>query len=154
MINDAILAKALSYASVREVPGSNDNPEILGFFETAGHGWVNSDETPWCSAFACHVVRECGGVIPESRRLRARSWLTLNSERDHATRIDSIDELEPGDVVVLWRNGRDSIYGHVGFFCDATTNWIYLLGGNQSNRVCVKAYPAYRFLEGRRVGDE
>lgn len=149
MINNELLAKALSYSSVRERPGPQFNPEIVEFFKSAGHSWVNSDETPWCSAFMCHVVKECGGAIPYRLRLRARSWLMLDFTT--ATRIETIDDLTPGDVVILWRNGRDSVYGHVGLFCDATDHWIYLLGGNQSNRVCVKPYPAYRFLEGRRI---
>ena len=45
------------------------------------------------------------------------------------------------------------MYGHVGLYCSHSSDgrWLYLLGGNQSNRVCIKPYPAYRFLEGRRI---
>jgi uncharacterized protein (TIGR02594 family) len=151
-LNNKLVLEALQHIHVKELPGrSLANTEILRYFETSGHAWVDSDETPWCSAFMCHVVNACGGQLPGTNRLRARSWLTLAPYE--AENIEHTIELETGDVTILYRNGKNSVYGHVGLFIDMSTDaqWLYLLGGNQSNRVCIKAYPAYRFLGGKRM---
>lgn len=86
-----------------------------------------------------------------TRSLRARSWsLVQGNERVKPVRIESIGELRQGDIVLLWREQRNSAKGHIAFFASHRDRRLYLLGGNQSNRVCVKAYPDYRFLHGIR----
>jgi uncharacterized protein (TIGR02594 family) len=148
--NVQLLTTALSYASVSEFSGTAAHPDILRMFETAGHSWVNNDETPWCSAAMCQWVTECGGQMPARHRLRARSWLTLGIDDGYGV-ITNVHDLQPGDISIFWRNGPTSIYGHVTLHCDEAERWMHCLGGNQSNRVRIKPYPSYRWLEARRL---
>ncbi len=143
--NQELLFEALSHHSVKEIPGDKNNPAILKYFATAGHQWVNSETTPWCSAFMCHCAKQIGAEHTGS--LRARSWLSVRNAKS----ILSIDDLEPGDIAILWRGKRTGAQGHVAIFVNATSKYLNLLGGNQNNSVCVKRYPRYRFLEGRRL---
>lgn len=137
-----MLQHAFKYIGVRELDGPADHPEIMRFFETAGHGWVNSEETPWCSAALCQVVSDAG--FEHTGSLRARSWL------DWGDPVPQGDQ-RPGDVAVLWRVSRKSVYGHVGLYLSERDGNLCLLGGNQSNEFKVKKYKAWRLLEYRRA---
>ena len=87
--------------------------------------------------------------MPARGRLRARSWLTLREPA--AIRITRRQDLEPGDVVVLWRERPDTELGHVGLFAREEGWWLHLFGGNQSNACKFKPYARNRFIEGRRL---
>lgn len=136
--------ESTKYLGVRERYGKANSPEIMAFFKSAGHSWVNSEETPWCSAYMCHLCVTLG--LPSTQSLRARSWLDV----DGAETIDRIEDLRINDILILWRVSRDSIYGHVTLFGAHRDGRLHGLGGNQSNKVCSKPYPDYRFLSGRR----
>jgi uncharacterized protein (TIGR02594 family) len=140
----------MSCYGVKEIPGTSNNPDIMLYFERAGHTWVNSEATPWCSAFMCYVFSEAGLEHPGS--LRARNWLRTTSVLDASQRGEIFDtnDFIPGDLVVLWRENRDSNKGHVGLFVSADDKYVYLLGGNQNNSVCVKRYFRFRVLAGFR----
>lgn len=140
-MQETILDIALAEFGVAEIKGQVDNPRVLQYFNDIGfNGAQLKDETAWCSAFANWVVQRAGGFI--SGKLNARSWQHIGKETNSPKR---------GDVVVLWRESPKSWKGHVGFFIRETKNWIYVLGGNQSNRVCIKAYPKSRLLSYRDV---
>jgi hypothetical protein len=74
----------------------------------------------------------------------ARSWLNSGF---------SVENPEPGDVVVYWREDPESQKGHVGLFMGYSKNQsrIYTLGGNQDDSVSVSAYPTERLLGFRRL---
>ena len=59
----------------------------------------------------------------------ARSWLKWGRE---------IDEPVKGCIVILKRGTGMS--GHVGFYDDRDELFLTLLGGNQSDQVCLKDY--------------
>lgn len=149
-LNQRILGLALQHIGVREEPGARkNNPEILAMFTAAGAEWVSKDEVAWCSAFACYIAELAGAANP--RTIRARRWLELA----HADRIESIDDLVPGDLVVLWRGSPSSTQGHIAVFLGrqrgARTDLLWLIGGNQRDTVCPAAYPANQFLAGLRL---
>lgn len=132
-----IINKALSEYGVKEIVGSKDNQRIIKYFNEIGFdGQKLKDETAWCSAFANWVAKTTG--YEYSGKLTARSWLSVG-ESQSTPRL--------GDVVVLWRESPDSWKGHVGFFIKATKYYVYVLGGNQRNMVCIKAYPKHRVLD-------
>ncbi len=132
-----IINKALSEYGVKEIVGSKDNQRIIKYFNEIGFdGEKLKDETAWCSAFANWVAKTTG--YEYSGKLTARSWLRVG-ESQSTPRL--------GDVVVLWRESPDSWKGHVGFFVKATRHYVYVLGGNQRNMVCIKAYPKHRVLD-------
>ena len=135
-----LLNTALSQYGIKEIVGKKHNPEVLKYFSEIGHSWVKDDETAWCSAFVnwCALKSD----KPFSGKLNARSWLNVG---------EGVEVPEIGDVVVLWRESPGSWKGHVGFFIRATEKYLYVLGGNQSNSVCIRAYPKSQLLEYRRL---
>lgn len=141
---------ASRYVGLAEVPGAEDNPAILAMLRLDA-GWPESDEVPWCSAFVNQVAWLLR--LPRSKSLRARSWLQVG----YMIGLD--DALPENDVVVLKQADGDpgpdviKARGHVGFFAgwDPNRNEVYILGGNQSNRVSVSRYPGSRLLGVRRL---
>lgn len=135
------LLLALSQAGIKEIVGRDkNNPVIVNYAKEIGHSWVKDDETAWCSIFVNWVAMKSG--LERSGKLNARSWLKVG---------EPVKEPKMGDVVVLWRESKDSWKGHVGFFIRETKNWIYILGGNQGNQVKTAAYRKDRLLEYRRL---
>lgn len=137
----SLIQKALSQYGVREIAGKVANPQIIRYFETLGYdGSKLHDETAWCSAFVNWVAKTQN--YPYSGKLNARSWLTIGE----STAIPAL-----GDLVILWRESPDSWKGHVGFFIKQTRRYVYVLGGNQNNSVCIKAYPKNRILDYKKL---
>lgn len=126
---------------VMEVPGSGFNPKIIQYFEEAGHGWVNDDETPWCAAFVGAMCKRAG--VLGTGQLNARSYLDWG-------RPVRLDEARQGDVVIFWRESPGSWKGHVGFYHNHDKNYIHVLGANQSDAVNIQYYPKSRLLGVRR----
>ncbi|WP_010520470.1 TIGR02594 family protein [Aquimarina agarivorans] len=133
---------ALSQYGVTETLGENHNQIIVNYFQEIGKERITNDETAWCSAFANWVALQSGKE--KSGELTARSWLKVGSE----TQKPSL-----GDIVVFWRESKQSWKGHVGFFIGYSQDkrYIYCLGGNQNNQVNIKAYPSYRLLGFRKL---
>lgn len=136
-----LISKALSEYGVKETVGSKDNLRILKYFNELGFdGAKLKDETAWCSAYANWVAKTSG--YEYSGKLTARSWLRIGT----STSIPKV-----GDIVVFWRESPQSWKGHVGFFIKETKNYVYVLGGNQRNMVCIKAYPKPKVLDYRQL---
>jgi uncharacterized protein (TIGR02594 family) len=134
-----IIKAALGEYGVIEQPGAVENtPRILEYFAEIGHSWVKEDETAWCSAFCNFIAKTTNHEY--SGELNARSWLTVGIRTSKP---------EPGDVVVLWRSSKTSWKGHVGFFVRKDDSQIWILGGNQSNQVCIAPYDSDRLLDYR-----
>jgi len=134
------------YIGIREVPGSSVNPMIMKMLNL-DQTWPDDDEVPWCSAFInwIHWILR----LPRSKSLRARSWLQVGTPVFTPRR---------GDIVILSRGGGDQpgpevidAPGHVGFVSSVTPSVVYVLGGNQSDSVCISAYDARRVLGYRRI---
>lgn len=135
------LKTALSQVGVKEILGKDKhNPEVLKYFLETGHSWVKNDETAWCSAFVNWVAKV--NCLEMSNKLNARSWMSVG-------KLTNTPDI--GDVVVLWRESKSSWKGHVGFYIRETKNWIYVLGGNQSNQVKISAYHKSRLLGYRKL---
>jgi uncharacterized protein (TIGR02594 family) len=139
---NSVLDIALAEYGITEVVGNNHNHRILQYFKEIGHKWVTVDETAWCSAFANWVAMKAGYY--RSGKLNARSWLTVGIK---------VAMPQKGDVVVFWRVKKSDWRGHVGFFISYSEDkkYIYVLGGNQNNQVCIKKYPTYRLLGFRDI---
>jgi len=141
-MNSKILEIAFSQYGITEIKGSEHNPEVLKYFQDIGHEWVKDDETAWCSAFANWVAMKAG--CERSKKLNARSWLDVGENIYHPML---------GDIVVLWRDDITSWKGHVAFYINYIKDekYIYLLGGNQGNKVCIQAYPIGRVISYKRL---
>lgn len=87
----------------------------------------------WCAAFVGICLIESGR--PGSGSTMARSYLKYGTPC----------EMKKGAIAVFSRSGNP-IYGHVGFVVGWNATHIFVLGGNQSDRVCVESYPKSRLL--------
>jgi len=138
---DKLFIEAVNQLGEKEIIGPEDNPTIVKYAKESGFGWVDDDETPWCSIFLNWCAAKAG--LEKSSKANARSWLLIG---------DKIENPEPGDVVVLWREEVDSWEGHVGilFGFSKDSKRVYILGGNQGNQVSIAGYPIERGLGYRR----
>jgi len=125
---------ALREIGVKELPGEASNPRIVEYLKAVNLGLKDalSDETPWCSAFVNWCLRQVG--IEGTNNAWARSWLNWGKR---------IEEPVRGCITIL---KRGEINGHVGFFIRLSDYNIWLLGGNQNNRVSIAKYPIERIL--------
>lgn len=127
---------------IAEVVGSNDNPRILEYHQATSLK-ATHDEVAWCSAFVnwCFKQEGLNGTLSAA----ARSWLSFGTPIH-------IDECQEGDIIILARGDRAD-EGHVGFFVSLDEGFVSILGGNQSNMVCVRKFEATRILGIRRYID-
>jgi uncharacterized protein (TIGR02594 family) len=129
---------------ITEFPGAKHNNRILEYHATTGLS-ADDDETPWCSSFVNWNFQQLG--MRGTGSASARSWLRWGSDvRDAPLR---------GAVVILWRGSPNSASGHVGFldhFDDMGRVW--LLGGNQNNRVSIADFPRAKVIGMRWPDDQ
>lgn len=128
---------ATAEIGTKEIAGPNHNTRIVQY-HTATALRAGSDEVAWCAAFVNWVLREAG--IKGTGSASARSFLTWGQSCDP----------EAGCVVVLKRGNPPN--GHVGFYVrDLGTDYIKVLGGNQSDMVRVSNYKKADVLAYRRA---
>ena len=142
---------AQRFVGIQEIPGKQDNPQILAMLKLDGE-WPEHDEVPWCSAFVSYIAWLLR--LPRSKSLRARSWLGVG------TPVDLAAALVGFDVAILQRGdghqpGPEVIDapGHVGFFA-GVEEWsgdVLVLGGNQGDSVSVRSFDRERILGVRRL---
>lgn len=138
-----LLFIALQEYGVTEIPGDENNPRIIQYAKDIGYGSsILSETTAWCSVFINWCAMMAG--LERSGKLNARSWLKIGKE---------IEEPKLGDVVIFWREKEDSWKGHVSIFINYSEDkkYIYCLGGNQKNSVCVRPYYSKKVLGFRRL---
>lgn len=123
-----MLVEARALLGTMEAPGKADNPTILGWAEEVGLDRVYShDEIPWCGLFMA-VVAKRGGKRPPADPLWALNWRNFGR---------SVDRPMLGDVCVKTRAGG----GHVALYVGEDAETYHLLGGNQSDQVCIRRFP-------------
>lgn len=139
---DTLIKTAIAELGQKEVPGADDNAAIVRYAHESGFSWINDDETPWCSIFVNWCAKKVN--LKGTGKADARSWLFAGQR---------IDNPEPGDVVVFWREKPESWKGHVGFFFGFSKDGlrVYCLGGNQGNQVSISAFPVNTILGFRRL---
>lgn len=137
-----LLNEALKLYGTLEARASADNPVILSWAREVGGdvGWYNKDSIPWCGLFMAVVAKRAGKKVPR-QSLRARAWLKFGRK----TPVPML-----GDVLVFWRGRKDGPSGHVGIYVGETEYYYYVLGGNQSDSVCITRLAKSRLLEARR----
>lgn len=139
---------AQRFVGIKEVPGSNSNPQVLAFLRL-DNAWPEGDDVAWCSAFVNYIAWLLR--LPRSKNLAARSWLGVGLPVQ-------LENAKVGDIVVLSRGGGlqpgsnvISAPGHVGFFAGEENGMLHVLGGNQGDSVSVAAFPVERLLGIRRI---
>ncbi len=136
-----LLKIASSQIGVKEIKGSEHNPFIEEYARRVGIT-VDGDETPWCSTFVNWCAAEAG--LQTTNKANARSWLYVGRP---------VEDPRPGDIVIFWRESPDSWKGHVGIFWGYSKDGrkVFVLGGNQGDKVSVAAYDAKKILGFRRL---
>lgn len=139
-----LIETALKYYGLTEqATEAKNSPTIVKWLQYL-LPWAKTDEVAWCSAFVNGVAVEAGFEHFDKGygSALARMWL-------HKGTV--VEQPVLGDVVVLWRGSKDAVTGHVGFFIRETENYIYILGGNQSNQVNITPFNKTRLLGYRRL---
>ncbi|MEN6439442.1 MAG: TIGR02594 family protein [Syntrophobacter sp.] len=133
--NEYWMAIAFGQLGIREKPGPGDNPEIV---EMHQHTTLRAqhDDVPWCSSFVNSVMDASGH--PGTHSAAARSWLQWGAPTSPRY----------GCIAVISRGANPSL-GHVGFYLGpdpADASRFLMLGGNQSDRVDISAFPKSNIL--------
>lgn len=130
------MAIAEKELGVQEVPGSGNNPRILEYHDATSLS-ANQDSVAWCSSFCNWVLKKAGKETTNSAM--ARSFLNYGKPATP----------QRGAIVVFKRGNPPS--GHVAFYLETLASGrVRVIGGNQSDRVCIADYPtsdvlAYRW---------
>lgn len=123
---------------VSEIDGIKDNNSKILAYHTAttlSAPHCKRDETPWCSSFVNWVMNKAG--YSTTKNAGARSWMKWGKE---------IKEPKEGAITIIYRSPRKadsrmtSSGNHVAFFISQTPTHLYLLGGNQSDKVKVSKF--------------
>lgn len=135
------VAKAELARDVREIKGDEHTARILMYHAETSLG-ATADEVPWCSSFVCWVIEQ--GGLTSTRSAAALSWLRWGSE---------LSQPRPGCIVVFDRRDKNGVVmpnrGHVGFWMAEANGSVMVLGGNQSDSVCLKGYPSEQVVSYR-----
>jgi uncharacterized protein (TIGR02594 family) len=134
---------AKTYIGTVEAPGPENNPVVMEMYASVGHDWVEHDSVAWCAAFVGYCLEK--GGLRSTRKLTARSYL------DWGIPV-AVRDAQPGDIGVIPR-GSSRWQGHVFFIDRIEGAWVWGLGGNQSDAVNIKRYPASKLLGVRRAGN-
>ncbi|MFZ6000953.1 MAG: TIGR02594 family protein [Bacteroidota bacterium] len=143
---DKLIQIAVNELGQKEISGPAENPSIVRFAREGGNfAWKNEEETPWCSIFVNWCAKKAG--LKSSGLASARSWLVVGT---------LVESPQPGDVVVFWRESRDSWKGHVGFFFGFSKDGlrVFCLGGNQGNQVSISSFGIDQVLGYRRLSTQ
>lgn len=112
---------------------TGSNPNITALWDEIGYqGSAYADETAWCAVFVGAVLKRSGNEFIQTASSQAY--------RGYGKEVQ-IEDMQKGDIIVFYRKGRNSGYGHVGFATGGyTSSTIEVLGGNQSNSLNVKTF--------------
>lgn len=113
---------------------TGNNPNIKQLWDEIGYnGSIYADETAWCAVFVSAVLKRSGNKYIKTASSQAY--------RNYGVEVPHISQAKVGDIVVFYRKGKNSGYGHVGFFAGKfNDNYIAVLGGNQSNNLNVRYF--------------
>ena len=132
-------------AGVREIPGSGNDTRVLEYHLATGLQ-ASQDSVPWCASIVSWCLGRAG--VPHPASARARDFLRwgqpLSIPAHGSVGIFQRGRgPQPGPTVV-------DAPGHVGFLVgEASTDELLVLGGNQSDRVCVRVYSVTALLSCR-----
>lgn len=131
-----MLVEALKLHGVLEVPGSGNNSTIMGWASELGiRSIYTADSIPWCGLFAAIVAKRADKEVVKDP-LWALNWGTFGTH----TKTPGL-----GDILTFKRDGG----GHVGLYVGEDETAYHVLGGNQSNSVCITRIAKSRLYQAR-----
>lgn len=110
------------------------NPNIKQLWDEIGYdGNKFADQTAWCAVFVSAVLKRSG-----NKYLKTASSQAYNS---YGKEVPHISQAKVGDLVIFYRKGNGSGYGHVGIYAGKfTETHIAVLGGNQSDNLNIRYF--------------
>jgi uncharacterized protein (TIGR02594 family) len=133
-----MIVEALKLYGTVEAAGSKDNPTILAWAAEIGLAKTYShDSIPWCGLFIGLVAHRAGKEMTDSP-LWALSWADFGKPAAGGAML--------GDVLTFKRDGG----GHVALYVGEDTSAYHVLGGNQSDQVCITRIAKSRLYRARR----
>ena len=133
-----LLFEAYKLIGIKEVPGQADKIEILHWAETLGlEKTYRKDDIPWCGLFVAYACHKAGLEVVE-KPLWARNWTKFGVNQTKAML---------GDILVFVRDGG----GHVAIYVGEDASAYHVLGGNQSDMVCITRIRKERCIAIRRT---
>ena len=136
-----ILVQAKSLLGTKEIVGTINSDIIMGWAKNLGLEKIyTSDEIAWCGLFMAEVCKRAGvetNLTPK-QSLWALNWSKFGTKQSVAML---------GDILTFKRNGG----GHVGIYVGEDDTCYHILGGNQSNMVCVTRIEKKRLNSIRRT---
>jgi len=134
------IQRGLELLGTVETPGKASNKVIMGWADEVGVPKLGyrytGDDVPWCGLFAAVVSQRAGKPVPYGP-LYALNWGNVGTP---------VKEPVLGDVLTFKREGG----GHVGFYIAEDATAYHVLGGNQSDKVCVTRIAKNRLYRARR----
>ena len=155
------LTLSVHLLGVKEVVGKGSNKTIIAWRDELNGATTNGrsivvgysdDDIPWCGLFVAVVCfRRMHNILEVVKDpLWARNWANYGVEvaTRKGDRLVNKGDLKPslGDVLVFVRNGG----GHVGFYIGEDARYFHVIGGNQSNSVCITRVEKARCISVRR----
>ena len=138
--------------STVSIPWFEEGKRKMGLMEKGNNkslwDWLRSDKRsvgdpsklPWCGDF----VETCLALTLPKEVLLINPYLARNWSKWGVP-----CEVMKGAVVSFWRGSRGGISGHVGFVAGQSKGNIYVLGGNQGDRVSIMPLSKDRMLATR-----
>jgi uncharacterized protein (TIGR02594 family) len=139
-----MIKKALELYGTLEKPGTANNPVIIAWAKEVGGKVADvykADEIPWCGLFIAVVTQRSAKQVVKDP-LWALNWGTFGKYT-----------VTPmlGDVLVFTRKTADGkTAGHVGLYVGEDDTCYHVLGGNQSDKVCISRKEKTRLYTARR----
>lgn len=159
-----MVRNAMDLLGTLEGPGTTNNRKIVAWADEVADvmpspynnwaaDWYNSDAIPWCGLFMAVVaVRSSQGRperMPPAKYLSALAWANYGEAVQWKGKEGlRLGEIAIGDVLVFVRNGGGHVGLCVGVSKDGRT--VFVLGGNQSNRVSIAEIAVNRLYAVRR----
>jgi uncharacterized protein (TIGR02594 family) len=139
-----ILREALSHYGTLEMRGKDNNPDITKWAGEVGGNVADvytNDEIPWCGLFIAVCAKRAGYAVPKDP-LWALNWDTFGVAKPVAML---------GDVLTFIRKTTTGARaGHVALYVGEDEAAYHVLGGNQSDCVCVTRIAKTRLYAIRR----
>jgi uncharacterized protein (TIGR02594 family) len=119
-----MVAEGLKLHGVIETPGPGNTGTIMAWSKAVGlTSTYTADSVPWCGLFMALLAKKTGRTAPAGP-LWALNWAKFGQDGGQP---------ELGDVLVFVRSGG----GHVGLYIGEDASHYHVLGGNQSDSVCI-----------------
>jgi uncharacterized protein (TIGR02594 family) len=139
-----MIEEALKYYGIKEAYGKADNPTLMAWASSLGQDVKEvfvADSVAWCGLFIGIVAKNSGKEVVKSP-LWALNWGNFGNY----AQIPMF-----GDVLVFTRiteEGKKA--GHEGLYIGEDDDCYHVLGGNQSDKVCIARKLKSRLYVARR----